>query len=165
MQTRRVWRVSRYGRVACGLVTLLFLAMTVSILTSLEISVRDGLILSAVFVFLGAGSLWVSQRCRLVLTDSSLVVVNPVRTQVIALQDIVDATPGAAGLVIETASVRHVRAFAVQTSHLAEWLRLPSRADDISYQVRLAAADAGAALRPGPRHLAPPDAGRLGGGA
>lgn len=138
------------------MLALVYLAMAGSILTSLG-DVVDGVVLSVVSVLIGAGQVVLSQRCRLILTGDSVVVVNPLRTRIVPLRQIIDVSPGAGGLAIETGALGTVRVFAVQTAAVVEWLRLPSRAEQISDELRLAASDAGAAVRPGPRHLATPN--------
>ena len=167
---RRTWRVTRTGRVVCVLLALVYVGLAVSVLSTagsviddVRMDVSDSLFLAGVFVFLAVGHVWVSQRCRLILTDESVVVVNAVRTTVLPLPEVIEVTPGDAGMEIETRTRGTVRVFAVQTSILSEWLRLDSRADDIGDEIRLAAAAAGAALRPGPRHKAPPGARRFDG--
>lgn len=171
MTVRRTWRVTRTGRVVCVLLASFYVGLAVSVLSiagsvnddDVRLDVSDGLLLDGVFLFLAIGHVWVSQRCRLILTDESVVVVNVVRTKVLPLPEAVEVTPRDAGLEIETRTRGTVRVFAAQTSNLSEWLRLDSRPTTSATRSGLAAPPAARPSAPDRAHKAPPEARRFDG--
>ena len=132
-----VWRTSRSMRAAWVCVALLIAAEAVrtlagapSIPSGTAGKVSAGLVLVAVTT----GAWRLAFHPRLVLTNATVIVVNPIRTTVIPLDQIAPRVScGYYGLTIkylDGTSMRSVTAWAVQKANLSTWLHRHARADD-----------------------------------
>jgi hypothetical protein len=78
-------------------------------------------------------------RPRLILSPTSLVVVNPLRRRTLPLSSIRGVEPEWAGLAIELDDGEVISAWAVQKANLTRWLARPGRSDHAAAEVRRAA--------------------------
>jgi hypothetical protein len=80
------------------------------------------------------------RRCYLVPSiaalEAGIEIVNPFRRLVVPWPDVVDVTPGPAGLVIRRHHGRPVVAWAVQKNNLAMWIRRREPADEVADELK-----------------------------
>ena len=127
----RVWRVSTVGRVVSFLVPVGFGVFG---------GAAAGGFTGVIFPFLVGLMLWwlATIRPALTLSETEVIVRNPIRIIRVPLADVTDARPGRRGVTICVADDCKVAAWAVQKSGLARWTGRDTRADQVAEAIRAA---------------------------
>ncbi|GHJ47383.1 hypothetical protein Cs7R123_47250 [Catellatospora sp. TT07R-123] len=136
----RTWNVSLPARIF-GVVSviagvLMFVAVIITVVGYGE--PVDGAQLGA----LALGSLFIiapllaTLRPRVTLTDTELIVRNPMRTYQVALADVASVDNGYSGLVVVLRDDTKLQVWAVQKSNLARLLNRQTRSDEVAAAIR-----------------------------
>jgi len=131
----RRWRVSPAGRVAAGLVCLLFLLLGISLV--LDGAAADDRIEGIVMLVAAPLSSWLfAWRPYASLSTDSVVIQNPLRRHVIPLGAVMGAHSEYSGVSIKVRGRgRPLGVWAVQKTNLSVWRGRSTRADALAKEI------------------------------
>lgn len=129
------WRTTRAARIAGLMLSMLFVLMAFAIMAV----DHDLSAVTPLVICLGVAlACWRAVNSALTLTQTELVIRNPVLTYQVKLEDIIDVRPGYSGIEVMKSDGSKVSAWAVQKANYSAWAGKETRADVVASCIRRA---------------------------